>query len=865
MDARLTFGQWVRQRRKALGLTQQDLAQQIGCALSTVQKIEIDDRKPSRPMAELLADYLQVDLTERDAFLHLARSQPATIADLSVVAPPSKTVDNLPAPMTELIGREWEIAMLCACLLQPAVRLLTITGPPGVGKTRLSLAAAQAMRQEFADGVCFVALAPIADGRYLPAAILRALDLADAGGERQLQHLKAWLRDKDLLLVLDNFEHLAPVAPLLIELLEAAPALKILVTSRTLLHLYGEHELVAPPLALPDRKSLAAPADLTHYAAVELFVARARAAKLDFTLNDANKVAVAELCIRFDGLPLAIELAAAHSKQLAPAAILARLQQASHSHGAGLDLLAGGRYLPPRQQTMRKTIAWSYDLLTPTEQRVFRRLGVFAGGCTLEALQAVLAYGAGTPADNRAPTHAAPTGDTWLQATLRALVNQSLVLQAQGPDQAPRFSLLEMLREYALEQLEQQREAEAVHRAHADYYLQVAARFYTASGEGTAPALLGHMATETDNLRAGLQWAREHDLALELRFAAVLAEYWSQRQQLSEGHQWLEQLLPRVAAVAGELLPEQQTQYARLSYMLAFFTWLQGENSLAERRWEKAIALWRQLLNWHELGLALHFLSCVHFDRGDYVRAEAAIQESEQILRAVGEPKALGWALCAAGKISAIRSDFIAAEATIEEALTLFDSAGDLWGISLGHLIIGDVYFMRGDYPRTFACVEEALRTFQQAGQLSLSAETLCMLGKVRWRQGERSEAVALWQESLTMGQEVSGRRYMAEAAFMLGLAAEENGDRSQAQSLYTQSHALYQAVENPIGAAYALCGLASLEPQPGRRAEMLDAAAAVLETKRLPFDQIERDYYERMRHNRIDRDLPAQESFAQP
>ena len=175
---------------------------------------------------------------------------------------------------------------------------------------------------------------------------MRALGLADAGGERQLHHLKAWLRDQELLLVLDNFEHLLPAAPLLVELLEAAPALKILVTSRTLLQLYGEHEFVAPPLALPDRKQLAASADLSHYAAVELFVARARAAKLDFTLNDENRVAVAELCIRLDGLPLAIELAAAHSKQLAPAAILARLQQASHSHGAGLDLLAGGRYLP---------------------------------------------------------------------------------------------------------------------------------------------------------------------------------------------------------------------------------------------------------------------------------------------------------------------------------------------------------------------------------------------------------------------------------------------------------------------------------------------------------------------------------------
>lgn len=848
MNAGGSFGQWVKQRRKALGLTQHEFARQIGCALSTIQKIEIDDRQPSRPMAELLADYLHVDHTERDDFLHLARSQPtAVVSTATVAAAKNKPIYNLPAPLTGLIGREWEVATLVAQLLQPDVRLLTITGPPGVGKTHLSLQVANALRQHFVDGLCFVTLAPISAARFAPTAILRALGLTDAGGQPPMERLKVYLRDKELLLILDNFEHLLPAAPYVVELLEAAVGLKILVTSRALLQLYGEHEFVAPPLALPSLKQLAAPADLIKYAAVDLFVTRAHAARLDFALNDENARAVAGLCIQLDGLPLALELAAARSKQLSPAAMLARLQHPRDAHGARLDLLTGSRQLPPRQQTLRDAIAWSYDLLTPTEQRVFRCLGVFTGGCTLDALQAVLAHSIYAKGNSPPLANPEPVDDTWLQATLDSLVNQSLVFRTDSPDAGSRFGLLEILREYALEQLEQEQEAELAHRTHAEHYLQVAERFREASAAGTITALLFNTEAEIDNLRAGLQWAREHDYALEVRFAAALAEFWSQRRQMSEGRQWLEYLLPRLAASEAQMLPDQLVQYAYLAGMLAFFTWLHGDNTLAQHRWEQAIALWRKLQNRRELGLALHFLVFAYYDRGNYAAALAVAQESVAVLRAADETWALGWALCAIGNVGAVSGDYVAAQAAFEEALVIFHTMSDAWSISLASLGISEVFFARGEYARARAYLEDALHTFRQDGQLWFVAQTLCVLGKVCWRQGERHQSVALWQESLALGQEVGGRRYMAEAAFMLGLAAQEKGDRAQAQAFYTQSQEFYQAVENPIGAAYALCGLASLELKPEQRTKMLTAAATVLEMTRLPFDQIERKHYEKL------------------
>jgi predicted ATPase/DNA-binding XRE family transcriptional regulator len=848
MDTKRSFGRWVKQRRKALDLTQHALAQRIDCALSTIQKIEIDARQPSRQIAELLAKHLELAPSERDAFLHLARSGMVSTSQPLVVVPPSlRSFNNLPSPLTSLIGREWEVTTLCAHLLQDDMRLLTITGPPGSGKTRLCLQVATQLSDHFADGVCFVALAPISDARLVTAAIARALDMKEIGNQPLVERIKRYLHDRQLLLVLDNFEHVLPAAPLVVELLEAVSCLKVLVTSRALLQLYGEHEFVTPSLALPDLKALPPAHELSHYAAVELFVQRARAAKLDFTLSEENAPTIAELCIRLDGLPLAIELAAAHSKQLAPTALLAQWLNPNASHAAHLDVLTRrARNLPSRQQTLRQAIAWSYDLLNLTEQRVFRCLGVFAGGCTLEALSPVVdttlsAAGLRSTANLE---NDELNLDQWLLSAVQALVNQSLVVQ-RTDEGVPRFTLLEMLREFALTQLEQQDEAITAHRAHALYFLQLAERFKNAASEGKAAALLGRMEQEMDNFRTALRWADLHDLALALRFSVALTEYWSQRRYLTEGRQWLEQMRLRVSTSSFQFPPEQITQYAQISGMLAFFTWLQGDFALAQSQWEETIPLWRELQNWQELGLALHFLAYTFYDRGDYAAAYGPAQESVALLRKSGEPWALGWALNILGNLMTASQQYVSAHALFEEARSIFQRIGHTWSISMLALSLGDLLFAQGNLEPARTWLEEALPTFQKSEQLWMMAQTLYLLGKVHWRQGDKMQALTLWDESVTMAREIGAKRFLAETYAMLGLAAQENNDRPQAQTFFHQSFALYQVVENKIGAAYALSGLAGLAEQPVTQAQLLGAASTVLDTARLPYDVIERTHYE--------------------
>src|SRR6266567_5753277 len=351
---------------------------------------------------------------------------------------------SLPAPLTPLVGREQEIAAVCALLWRPEVRLVTLTGTGGVGKTRLALGVAAAVNADFADGICFVALAPLIDPGLVLSTIAQALGVQEQGSRPLLEGLQDHLREKQLLLLLDNFEQVVSAAPVVAELLVAAPRLRVLVTSRTSLHLSGEHEFVVPPLALPDLRNLPPPDRLRQYGAIRLFVARAQAAHSAFVMTGENATAIAAICQQVDGLPLAIELAAGRSKLFAPQALLSRLRNR-------LKLLVGGAQdLPLRQQTLRGTIAWSYDLLGQDEKTLFRRLAVFVGGCTLEAAEAVCIA----------------QGDLLIDVleAVAALVDKSLLRQETQADGQPRLLMLETIREYALERLAASGEAEAVRR-----------------------------------------------------------------------------------------------------------------------------------------------------------------------------------------------------------------------------------------------------------------------------------------------------------------------------------------------------------------------------------------------------------------
>ena len=540
MSESLLFGAWLKQRRRVLDLTQAELARQSTCATESIRKIEAGALKPSRGLALHIALALHVPAAEHEPFVTFARSSqqmaPADAfrahphqAPSPTSAPPAAPLYTLPRPLTSFVGRVREVEAVVRLLQRPEVALVTLSGPPGAGKTRLSLAAGQRLHGDFPDGVCFVPLANVSGAHMLLPAIAQALGVQETPNQALMLTLKRYLRDKRLLLILDNFEQLVAAAPLLVELLTAAAHVKTLITSRAVLKVYGEHEFPVGPLTLPSIGPLPPPESLLGYSAVQLFVERAQAVRPGLTLTTANAGAIAQICIALDGLPLAIEMAAARIKWSGPDAVLQQLSRQLSK------LATDARDLPPRQRTLRGAIDWSYDLLESGELRALMWLSVFVGGCTLEAARAIL-------------------GNEHIAVTLEALVEKSLLQHELDSGGDVRFMQLEMIRDYAREKLTDASETSQARDRHLAYFVDWA--------EAAAPQLLGaeqatwydRLETDHDNLRAAAQWACDsRQPAAGLRLASATWEFW-----IARGHQaeWLERLndllaLPEAAAQDG--------------------------------------------------------------------------------------------------------------------------------------------------------------------------------------------------------------------------------------------------------------------------------------------------------------------------
>ena len=507
-----SFGAWLGQQRKAQQLTQADLAGRLGYSVETIKKIEEGKRRPSRQLAEAVANWIGIADEQRMLFVQFCRDLAPTSPDVPWSVEPTaaathRGLDTLPAAATTFIGRSATIRELDTLLRQPSVRLLTLTGPPGIGKTRLSLEVIPHVQDAFAHGAVFVPLSAVADPARLAAAIAQALGVRAAGGSALSQILQSYLHDKQLLLLLDNFEHLAAAALVVSELLAAAPQLKVLVTSRAVLHLYGEHAWVVPPLTLPDPQQLPPIAELRDYEAIRLFTERATALQPDFRLTAENAPLVAEICARLEGLPLATELAAAGIQVLPPQALLARL---AHR----LDPpVAGPQDRPARQQTLRNAIGWSYDLLDDGERQLLRRLAPFTGGCTVEAAEAVCNL-AGEA-----------TIDVW--AALVGLVHMSLLRQEEVAGE-PRFWMLEIIREYAAERLAAAGEAERVYVAHLRYYTSLAETARSGLHAPDQLLCLERLETEYNNCRVALRTALAQETAAPaLQLSSALWWFWA--------------------------------------------------------------------------------------------------------------------------------------------------------------------------------------------------------------------------------------------------------------------------------------------------------------------------------------------------
>ncbi len=498
MDRTLTFGDLLRRYRETAHLTQEEVAERAGLTPQAISLLERGERrKPQRYTVRKLAETLQLSPGDRAEFEAAAR-----------LAPTVRTADSpprhsLPIPATPLIGRSREVGEVASTLQETSVRLLTLTGPGGVGKTRLALQAASALLREYADGVYFVALTPIEDPSLVASAIARELGLEESGGRPLTEDLSAYLQEKHVLLVLDNFEQVLEAAPLVAQMLVACARLKILVTTRAALRVRGEREFLVSPLPVPALGQQATPEAVSQFASVRLFIERARDARSEFELTAENATAVAEICRRLDGLPLAIELAAARARFLPPKMLAERLSNALRV------LTDGPRDLPARQRTLRATIDWSYQLLDQQTRALFARLAVFSGGCSLDAAEAVCGGG---------------DLDVDVLARLGSLVENSLLRQEEELDGEPRFMMLETIHEYARERLEERGEAHTLRRQHAEYYLELAELAEPRLWGGSEQrGWLERLEADHENLRAALTWfLKTGSPELGLRLAGAL-------------------------------------------------------------------------------------------------------------------------------------------------------------------------------------------------------------------------------------------------------------------------------------------------------------------------------------------------------
>jgi predicted ATPase/DNA-binding CsgD family transcriptional regulator len=734
---------------------------------------------------------------------------------------------SLPIPLTTMIGREQEVQAICDLLARPEVHLLTITGTGGVGKTRLALEVSRVVRADFPDGVCFVPLAPVSDPARVIASIAQALGLWEVTDLPPEEQVPAVLRERNLLLLLDNFEHVITAAPQLTRLLASCPLLKILVTSRAALHLSGEHEIPIFPLTVLDLTHLPEPEALSQQASVGLFLLRTQAIQPAFEVTPANARAIAEICVHLDGLPLAIELAAARSKLLAPQALLKRL-----SHRLEV-LTSGAQDLPARQQTLRNTLQWSYDLLTIEEQRLFRWLSIFVGGCTLEAAEAVC------------QASSEQTSSSVLEG-VASLLDKSLVQQTEREGDAPRLVMLETLREFGLACLQKQGELDAARRAHARYYVAFVEQVEPLIQGPEQPLWLARLERDLDNLRTILQAGTsggEEELELSLRLASALWGFWVGRGHLREGRGFLLGLLARSEASATPV---------RLKGLITVGVLIWGHSSLDARGLEpiadEALAIAKQQEDQIRLAIAMILRGmALTLEKHDYVTAQVCLEEALTEARASGDPYTINWAFRALGTLALFQQDVLRAVALFEQDLALCRAIGNNVNTFGALSLLARAELRQGHAVRAQTLLEEGLSTLREMGNPWWIALILGLLGQGAFQQGELSQAEAFLTESARLAHEVGDRRIVAQSRLLLGGLAAVQGDDTIARQRYTEGLSIALDIEHTGFIASGLKGLgcvAAAQGMSGWAAVLWGAAEPLRESHSVT---IPRDLYERM------------------
>jgi predicted ATPase len=743
------------------------------------------------------ADELR-DLIENDLALLLAERfereqafEPEQVVRAPI--PPQRPRRYPPVPRSPLIDRTHEVATACA-ELRAGVSPVTLTGPGGSGKTRVALQVAANLLDDFSDGVVFVPLADIRDPDLVARSMASVLEARESSGLPVIESLKSALSDRHLLLVLDNFEQVMVAAALVVDLLESCPRLAVLVTSRQPLHVRGEKELLVPPLAVPDSTNALSVQRIAQYPGVELFVQRTRDVRPHFALNTTTAPVVVAICQRLDGLPLAIELAATRMKVLPPQALLARLDQR-------LSLLTGGaRDLPSRQHTMRAAIAWSEELLNQQAQLLFRRLAVFAGGCTLEAVDAVCLV---------PPLTLVSGGEQPIDALdgVAALVEANLIFQEEGPGGEPRFRMLETVRDYALERLQASEDLANTRRQHAHFFLALAEEAEPHLNSGLRKEWLERLDADHDNLREALEWsasAAEGDTGL--RLVGALVWFWFHLGYLREGRARLERVLVQSGTAAPPL--------AR--------------------------------------GKALAGLGGICLVQGDYAEAQGWLEQSVALLRDGEDAHVLSGALAMLGLTLMSQGEPLAAQAPVQESIERSRQAGDKWGEAFALSVSGSVALLSGEYATSRARLEESLGLFQEQDDAWGRVMVLADLANLTQATGDELGARGLYAEAIALCRDLRDKWWLART--LIGAAEVELalGDHERARGLYKESLPLARDLGYAGGVLLSLAGMAAVanaQNQPERAGELFAAADTHLTssassdvTSRLELDRLVAD-----------------------
>lgn len=759
---------WLKQARKALDLTQSELAERAGCSLKTIAKIESGERRPSKQLAELLAGALEIPPDDIARFLRVARGlgtgpgsaaghAPGTngTAVAATVAPPSAAPPpgNLPVPPTRFIGREALLAKVRDIMRHPHNRLVTLTGVGGVGKTRTAIELAEQTAHDFPDGAFFVSLAPLDGPELLVPTLARTLGVKEAPGEPLSEALEGWLRDRRTLLVLDNFEHILKAAPLVADLLSACRDLEVLVTSREVLHLRGEREVQVRPLALP---ALAEEQTVEQWAANEavcLFVERVQDRRPDFVLDGSNVGVVAAICRRLEGLPLALELVATRIGSLPLDLMLERLDMR-------LNMLTGPLVdLPARQRTLRSTIGWSYDLLDPQQRELFRRVAVFSGSFIPSAVPAVALSEGDEPEE--------------VLERLEHLADKSLLFLVPGSlDDEPRFGMLETIREYAREKLEQSGQADAHSRKHAEYYLTLAQHAELELRGAEQKYWLDRLEREHDNFRAAIRWALDSgDAQLSLLLCGWLTMFWYYRSYFTEGRRWMEEAIRGVDTVPLDLAGKAYNQLGVLAQG-------QGDLDTALDLYKKTLSVWREV--------------------GDRQRAARSLYN-------------------VAGAL-VMNAQLEEARPYLEEVLPFFLEAGERHMASSCLNYLGILAEHRGDLDQAVAYCEQSLAIDEEVGDTRHIGAIMARLGEIALRRADVAEAERLFHESLRISHALADKSRVARTLENLGATAQARGESGRAARLFGAADALRRdtgAPQSPLDRAaigpYAAAARAAL------------------------------------------------------